>query len=219
MKVIVYTVNIGGYDNLHPSPKEAFITNDDFEYLYFTDGEAPLGWKKVQIESGDRKASRFWKINSHLLPGHDVSIYLDACYQFKKPISKFPALLEGCDIAVAPHQTNTNVYDHAINCIKLKLDNKLVIFEQVGRYAKEGLPEELILTENSLIIRANNKRIKQLNELWWEEYKAGSQRDQLSLPYALWKIEPRLKILPFSARENKWLTNWAKHNRSREWTT
>jgi hypothetical protein len=212
MKVIVYTVNIGGYDKLNPSPKVIWQDSADFEYLYFTDGEAPAGWKKVEIKKGDRKASRFWKINSHLLPPHDISIYLDACYCFKKDIKELPDLLEA-DIAVCKHP-EPDVWSHAITCLWYRLDDPKVIFNQMGRYS--DLPEH-ILTENSLIIRKNNVIIQELNEIWWDEYLNGSQRDQLSLPYALWKSQANLQILPFSARDNDLLDNWANHLQSHEW--
>jgi hypothetical protein len=212
MKIIVYTVNIGGYDKLNPAPVHP---NPDFEFLYFTDGEAPDGWNKVEIESGDRKASRFWKINSHLLPPHDISIYVDASAYWKKFPAKMINYLDDCDIGLPEHPTTNCVYDHALKCLQLKLGTLMVIFKQVGRYANEGLPQNFGLTENGLIIRKNNAKIKELNELWWKEYQEGSQRDQLSMPYALWKVKPKLKILPFSARENKWFTNNLMHLKSR----
>jgi hypothetical protein len=162
MKVIVYTVNIGGYDKLNPAPSP-FYPNDEFEFLYFTDGEAPDGWKKVQIESGDRKASRFWKINSHLLPPHDISIYVDASAEWKKFPIKLPNYLEDKDIGLPPHPNCECVYDHAIKCIQLKLGDPLIIFKQVGRYAGEGIPKNNGLTENNLILRRNNGKIKELN--------------------------------------------------------
>jgi hypothetical protein len=213
MKVIVYTVNIGGYDKLNPAPPNC---NPNIEFLYFTDGEAPDGWKKVEIESGDRKASRFWKINSHLLPPHDVSIYVDASAEWKKLPSKLINYLEDYDIGLPPHPTTNCIYDHALKCMTLKLGNVPIICGQVGKYFREGMPEKLGLTENGLILRKNNAKIKELNRLWWKEYSEGSQRDQLSMPYVLWKVKPKLKILPFSARENKWFTNNLIHLKSRQ---
>jgi hypothetical protein len=217
MKVIIYTTNLGGYDKLQPSPKHIYpMIEDTFEYLYFTDGEAPEGWTKVEMKKGDRKDSRFYKINSHLLPPHDISIYLDACYFFKKPLHQIIEQFKG-DIAISKHGKDTCVYQHAGTCLLMELDNPQTIAKQIGKYANAGLPRQLGLTENSFIIRRNNGIIKELNELWWKEYVEGSQRDQLSLPYALWKVKPNLQILPFSARDNKWLGGWSQHNKSNKW--
>jgi len=173
MKVIVYTVNIGGYDKLNPIPRG---DNPDFEWLYFTDGEAPDGWTKMPIESGDRKDSRYWKINSHLLPPHDISIYVDACATWGRYPTRLPEYLKG-DIALPTHPNCGCVYKHAELCMRLELDDKLEIFKQVGKYANEGLPINNGLTENGFILRKNNQAVKELNELWWKEYQEGSQRD------------------------------------------
>jgi hypothetical protein len=217
MKTIVYTTNLDGYDALHESPKSKWsFVDKDIEYLYYTDGEAPSGWEKVPMKTGDRKASRFYKINSHLLPPHDISIYIDASYIFKKPMGAILDNLRG-DIAISAHGKDNCLYKHAVTCITCKLDDPIEVFKQVGRYAQEGYPRDIGLTENSLIIRRNNGIIKELNELWWQEYQRGSQRDQLSLPYALWKVKPKFNLLPFSARENKWLGNWGIHLKDRKW--
>ncbi len=215
MKVIVYTVNIGGYDELHESPRAKWQNiHDDVDYLYFTDGEAPDGWTKVTHETGTRKDSRYWKINSHLLPPHDISIYLDASYEFQKPITKILEDFNG-DIGLCRHPHNSLIR-HANNCIALSLDDPEVIQKQIGRYTLEGLPD-IPLSENSLLVRRNNGIIKVLNETWWEEYSQGSQRDQLSLSYARWKANPVEYWFPFSARENKYLSNWCNHKKSRQW--
>jgi hypothetical protein len=217
MKVIVYTVNLGGYDKLNPAPNHYAGFSNDFRFLYFTDGEAPEGWEKVpiEIEMGGRKESRFWKMNSHLLPEHDISIYVDAGCQWVRHPAKMVSYLADGDIGLCEHPKEKCIYQHAYNCMRLKLDNIIPIFKQIGKYADEGMPEGLGLTENCVILRANNKHVKKINELWWKEYKEGSQRDQLSLPYVLWKLKPKVTIMPFSSRENKWFSNNLIHLKSR----
>jgi hypothetical protein len=212
MRILVYSINLGGYDHLHQSPKSRWKNiEDDFEYLYFTDGEAPDGWTKVSHETGTRKDSRYLKINSHLLPPHDISIYVDAAFIFTKPLQNILELIDLKDIALAPHGKDNCVYKHGITVIMNKLDEPYTVFKQLGRYANEGMPTDLGLTENGFIIRRNNGIIKELNELWWQEYQQGSQRDQLSLPYALWKVQPELTLLPFSLRSNKYFSNFCNH--------
>jgi hypothetical protein len=208
MKIIVYTTNLGGYDELYSPPKWEHIVQP--EYLYYTDGEAPDGWIKIPMPKGNRKDSRYYKINSHLLPPHDVSIYIDACYKIKKPLNQLVNFVEETDIAICPHHHRT-FRRHAEMCIELGLDDKETIQKQIIKYGDLQVP----LTENSLIIRKNNAIIKELNELWWREYLEGSQRDQLSLPYALEQVKPKLTILPFSARDNKYLHGWHQHRHNK----
>ena len=206
-KIIVYTVNLGGYDDLHPAPKDKKV-----EYLYYTDGDkAPKGWKLVKISSGGRRESRYLKINSHLLPPHDYSIYIDSCYMIKKPLAELVFFLGDRNIALAEHPRDKCVYQHAKRVISLKLDNTGIINRQMKKYKDKRLPKDFLMSENCLIIRKNNQKVRLLNELWWIEYVRGSQRDQLSFPYALWKTEEKVAWLPFSARKNRWLKNWANH--------
>jgi hypothetical protein len=211
MQIIVYTTNLGGYDELHPAPKD----KDGVHYLYYTDGEAPDGWEKVPMKQGGRKESRLYKINSHLLPPHDISIYIDACYKIKSPLSELALFIGDRDIALPEHGSDSCVYDHANRVISLNLDSRSVVRRQMKHYEKKHLPKKFGLSENCLIIRRNTSQVRLLNELWWQEYQKGSQRDQLSLPYALWKTKIKVAWLPFSARKNRWLDNWATHLKSR----
>ena len=213
MNTIVYTVNLDGYDNLYPSPKSLFTRPDNFRYLYFTDGDkCPDGWELVKIPKGCRRESRYWKINSHLLPEHNVSIYLDASFSFQKPLKKLLEYLRG-DMAICKHW-HENVFKHATVCGVLKLDKQGIINKQVAKYPPEV--GDIPLTENGLIIRKNNAIIKELNEEWWKEYEQGSCRDQISLPYAIWKVKPKITYFPFSVRNNRFLEWHSTHNKPRE---
>jgi len=213
--IIVYTVNLGGYDQRHEYPQRYSSKESNVRYLYYSDQPAPDGWEWIKIDSGGRRESRYMKINSHLLPEHDISIYIDASYVIQKPLTR---MLDGffADIGLCKHK-DINVVKHALTCIGCKLDDPKEIFKQVGRYLSEGMPD-IEVSENSLLVRRNNGIIKVLNETWWEEYSQGSQRDQLSMPYAIWKSNPMIQWFPFSARENKYLTNWGNHNFSNKWT-
>lgn len=211
-KIIIYTVNIGGYDKGHS-------IDLPHECLYFTDQKtAPKGWKHMLIKTGGRKESRKLKINSHLLPPHDISIYIDANLKTEKDITKLLKYLK-TDIAIPRHTRDMCVYQHARRCIALKLDNPVIIKKHIDKLRRNGMPRHYGLTENCFIIRRNNDRIKELNQLWWRTYKGGSQRDQLSLPYALWKTNTEVSYLPINYsdphhRINEWWSGWGKHLKS-----
>lgn len=215
MRVIVYTTNLNNYDSLHETPSKKFNMKDDFDYLYYTDTEAPNGWNKIEMTGDSRKESRYYKINSHLLPPHDVSIYVDANLSFLKGISNFPDFVKDHDVAIAKHGKDRNVYEHVGTCAHNGKDDPERMIRQVAKYIQEGLPEH-ILTENSIIIRKNNESVKKMNEIWWQEYLFGSERDQLSLPYAIWKSGAKLTLLPFSVRENEYMTGWNTHKEKKE---
>ena len=214
-KIIIYTTNLGGYDDLHDAPRHS----RNVEYLYYTDGESPKGWEKIEMkdtieDTSVRRESRYYKINSHLLPPHDISIYIDASYIIKKDIAELVMFLGDRDIALAEHERDNCVYQHAKRVLVLKLDTAGYVKKQVERYKRKGFPKDFGVSENCLIIRKNTQQVRLLNELWWIEYQRGSQRDQLSMPYALWKTGIKVAWLPFSARKNRWLKNWCVHLKS-----
>ena len=87
MKIIIYSVNTGGYDNLN-SPT---VVDPNVRYILFTDNKYYRSdiWEVNHVDFikeglDNRKIARFIKINSHLvLPKHDVSIWVDNCYRTK----------------------------------------------------------------------------------------------------------------------------------------
>lgn len=212
LKVIVYSTNLKGYDALHDAPPYKFNMSDDFQYLYYTDDLAPNGWEKIEMQGDSRKESRYYKINSHKLPPHDISIYVDASFNFTKGIKNWVDFVSEHDIAIAKHGKDENIYEHIGTCIHAEKDDPKKMIAQVSKYINEGLPEH-ILTENGIIIRRNNANVKLMNEIWWSEYIAGSERDQLSLPYALWKSGVKMTLLPFSVRENEYCNGWNTHKK------
>lgn len=60
--------------------------------------------------------------------------------------------------------------------------------EQMKFYEHEGLPKYTCYFENPVIIRkTNDDELKAVMRTWWEQIERFTHRDQLSLPYALWK--------------------------------
>ena len=143
MKVIVYTTNLNDYDHLHETPGVKFNMKDDFTYLYYTDGEAPNGWEKIEMKGSSRKESRYYKINSHLLPPHDISIYLDASFDFQRGIKNFPQFVADCDVALSKHGKDADIYEHLGTCIHAQKDEPFKMVKQVSKYIHEGLPPHI----------------------------------------------------------------------------
>ena len=86
-KIIVYSVNTGGYDELR-SPD---VYDPNIRYILFTDNKYFKSdvWEVNHVDFVDskldnRRKARYIKINSHLvLPNHDISIWVDHCYKPK----------------------------------------------------------------------------------------------------------------------------------------
>lgn len=219
-KIIVFTTNFNDYDEVKP-----IFPDFNVQYIAITDQKEDYwhyGWdnirqKKPRGVTNPRKLSRYYKINSHLLPPHDYSIYLDASLKLNFPPSFFVPMLGYYDIAICPHPNDNYLYEHYNTCVKFELDDPDIMKKQLDKYLKQGMPFNFGLTENCFIIRRNTPAIKKLNTLWWKEYKKGSQRDQLSLPYALWKTDTKVTYLPFNMRDSIFAEGWGQHLKDRRY--
>ena len=61
---------------------------------------------------------------------------------------------------------------------------------QIERYVSEGFPLDYGLLECNVIAADLHSRLgRRIFSNWWDEFLAsGSMRDQLALPYVLWKL-------------------------------
>jgi hypothetical protein len=60
------------------------------------------------------------------------------------------------------------------------------------KYEREGFPKNQGLFSTGFIVRRNNKNVANFNEIWWDEVKNYSARDQLSQVYSAWKCGLRI---------------------------
>lgn len=214
-KIAIYTSIMGGYEGLLPQKP---LKGADF--FCFTD--TPLKakpWKTVLVDpmplDSTRKA-RFHKIQPHLLfPDYDASIYIDGNIMLKgnpvewawqlldqKPMWGFshkPPGVQGRDCLYDEHQALLSFYEHG----KLK-DDPDVMNKQIARYRAEGYPEHNGLIFSMVLIRKHHDPgVKQAMEMWWNEVKQGSKRDQLSFNYVAWKSGLNFGFVPGDVRRHE----------------
>ncbi len=209
--LIAYTVCLGGYDEVRPPPPDPRV-----RWMLFTDGEPVDGFETVRIPSGWRRESRNIKINSHLLPPHEASVYFDACQEWtRSPADMLAELPTGAEWIGSRHPSASNAWAHAAQVKRFRLDRPEVVDEVLRemeplRQAMKCLP----FTENNLIVRRNTDGVRRCNEAWWRRYCAGSQRDQMSLPAAFLDSGMRPATFPFSGRANPWCGGFLRHRDS-----
>jgi len=187
---VVYTAVFGGYD-LVPKVNPAW----DCDFICFTDTPAliSVGWKVVVIQlNGESPASanRRYKILPHkYLDKYEYSLYVDGNIQILvDPSPLFRKYLENGNVAIPKHQDRNCAYAEAKLCIVGGRVNKEITERQMTRYAQDGFPEMFGMTENGILLRRHNdESVMALMDAWWIEYCCGGLRDQLSLPYLLWK--------------------------------
>jgi hypothetical protein len=98
----------------------------------------------------------------------------------------------GAELAVLPHPDRNCIYAEAHICAARNLDDPQIIMEQINQYKKENYPRDNGLIETSVLVRRNSKMVFKLGAEWFSEIGKYSVRDQISLPYVLWrnKIKP-----------------------------
>lgn len=189
-RIAVYTAVFNQYDEVKPPE----VVCNECDYFAFT--EVPFvcpPWKVIlaeQKEVDPRRAARRYKILSHILFDHYLlSMWMDGGTKLYGDTGRWiDEKIGDSEIAVKLHPTRNCAYDEAEACIAGKFDDPHVIAEQMARYKKEGYPEKNGLAWTDVLIRRHTKRVGKFNEMWWNEVKRGSKRDQLSFDRCLWKM-------------------------------
>ena len=187
---VVYTAVFGNYDTVSP-----VNPSWDCDFICFTDNPnfVSEGWQIVNVQLNNEspsQANRRYKMLPHeYLPNYERSLYIDGNIKLViDPSPLFEKYLNKCLIAIPKHQDRNCVYKEAQLCIKEGRVDKEITEKQMASYKSEGFPEKFGMTENGILFRKHrdNDAIKLMNA-WWEEYCNGGRRDQLSLPYLIWK--------------------------------
>lgn len=201
-RIAVFGAISGGYDLL--KDPEADVPGVD--YVLFTDGDIPEGslWQKRDFEfvSPDpTRTARFVKIHPHIyFADYDWAVWVDANLAIASDPREWVAgLSESTDLATWIHPLRTRVRDEAEACTARSKDDADTIREQMERYRKEGFPDIGGLWETSVFAsRPGRPAVAAFMNRWWAEILKGSRRDQLGLPYALWKSD--VSIEPIAPR-------------------
>lgn len=219
---VIYTAIFGGYDAL----QEPTVRPDGWDFVCFSDQQiSSKTWdvRVVEPTEGDpTRTARKYKILPHrYLGSYDVSIWMDGNLLVRGDVNEL----------VEKHLQNTNVavFDHAharhrdkekspdvSGSVREQLEKLLAMAEkgrvkddpavmqaQYERYQQEGFPDDNgILLSMVLLRRHNEPDVREAMELWWQEVKKGSKRDQLSFNYAAWKTGLDFVYIKENVREN-----------------
>lgn len=189
-KTAVYTSIFDNYDVLLDPKVEASAV----DYICFTDTDNYSSdiWETRIISDSElepNELNRKVKILAHEFLGeYDYSVYIDGNVQLIGDITDLIERYRKYDFAAPTHFLRDCVYKEGEAMIREKKGDPYKIREQLERYRKEGLPQNVGLSANSTLFRWHtNTRVRSLMESWWKEFHQSSRRDQLSLPYVAWK--------------------------------
>ena len=197
--VTVYSCVTNGYD----LPRAPLYAPAGLESVLFADGETS---RLVQSEDGfairriEDEASlafscnpnRYCKMHPAEFFDSDFAIYTDGNIQVICDLSEWCAIARASKTGVAMHAHSLRdcAFDEARVCITSRRGDPVAISKQMKRYEAEGFPRHFGMREATVIVSdLRNPLASGLLEAWWKEYLAsGSGRDQLALPYVLWKM-------------------------------
>ena len=202
-KIAVYTVITGGYDE----PKLPIYIDDTLDYYLFTDSgktqeNLPENFRALPIPEklnslSNAKKNRYMKLHpdefiTESITGkkYDYTIYIDGRTRITcdiKPLV-YSLIDSGKTIAIHDHFMRDDIYEEGqMMWIRGKVDRKGTR-KQLNVYKDEGMPKHFGLLENTVLIRkCNAPQIQDIMHQWWLQIEKFTHRDQLSLPYVLWK--------------------------------
>ncbi len=209
-KVVVYTAITGNYDHV----SEPATKVPGWKYLCFTDDAcitAP-GWEvSVLPKSGldQIRHSRLPKILAHrFLSGYDTSIWIDGNLEIQGDLEEFcKVALMHVDIAFFRHgDFRPSVAAEVDACWQAKKAPLEVMARQYESYCAAGFPDDAgIIPEAGVIARRHHRSdVRVAMEEWWGELLRHSARDQIGLPYVLWKRALPFKLLDHNLRTSPW---------------
>lgn len=198
-KKVVYTCIIGSYDKLW----DIKIPTKNVDYIVFTD-QAEITkesnyWKRSFIpkyimqkcDYNPILINRYIKMHpQELFPNYDYSLYVDGSIEIISEVDEcFSYINDQSGLALHTHRRRNDVYEEAKCCLALKRGNSQAIKKQIKKYKAEKLPKLSGLFEAGVIAcDLKNSTAKIILDKWYQEFKKSNiNRDQLILPYILWK--------------------------------
>jgi len=198
MKIVIYTCIVNNYDT--PLNVQRLVAQNKADFVCFTDNAKTKedGWEYRKIDTVIEgkykypKTNRHVKLNPHLyLNGYDINVYIDG----NKRIKDFNKLIDLChllhntdaNIVLSHHWGRSMIVAEIAECIRLGRDDKEVLVNQLKDYILDGFKDTTGLYMGSIQIRKFNEEMRVFMEAWWNEVEKHSYRDQVSLPYVIWK--------------------------------
>lgn len=214
--IVVYTALFGSYDTLG-----AVDPGWNCDFVCFTDNpdSIPEGWQIEFVPCNNESfatLNRRYKMLPHEYLGkYKRSLYIDANIKLiKDPTPLFNKYLNNGTIAIPMHPDRHCLYDEGLACIEHGKADEETVLQLLCRYKELGFPENFGLTENNVILRRHlDETVVSLMNEWWTEYCGGAKRDQLILPYLIWKNSIRLIYLREGPRISNRYFKIDLHNR------
>lgn len=198
-KFLVVTAITNGKDDL-VDPPEVFDNCDYVAYvdkMYFTDvwkQKSVLKFSTIDGHTHRRNAKPYKILSAVMFPEYEYVVWVDGNHQLKKnPQLILDEYGHDKDFLLFKHPDRFCVYEELMAVAGWQLDYKQLLEAQYAFYKAMNMPEKFGLFEMSTFIVKTTEPIKELQLMWWEQINRFSSRDQISLPYCLWKMNSKIK--------------------------
>ena len=201
-KKVVFTCITNRHDPCVITPS---FLNPDWDYICFCD-DPKYGpyhswpsavWQYAPIPDNIKdlspaKQARWIKLHPHILfPDYEESLWVDGNAEIIGDINELVSQ-EGITFIRHPYRDCT--YREQLSIWKDKKDSPLHTIPQTLKYLEGGLPYNYGLPETGYIYRKHHDpKCIEFMECWWKEILNGSYRDQLSVMWAVYKINPPIR--------------------------
>jgi hypothetical protein len=206
----VYTCITDDYDLLVPP----VYTSDEIRYICFTTRPdvQVSGWELRPIDvslSGYPPSlinRRYKFFPWDFLPQHEWSLYVDGNVRIlndPRPLIG-NSKASGIQLLAPAHTDRTTIREELQACIywgKIRGTAIPIAEERLSYYDSDGFVDTNRLTENNILFRPGDPGdVRPAMEMWWDELKYFAGRDQISLPYVIWKSGLSLRVLGATSR-------------------
>ncbi len=193
-KIAVYTCILGNYDDLI----EPLVISPECDYFIISDREPEYTTVFQYIDIAKvvpdyitdiTRKNRYCKINAYkIFPKYRFSIYFDGSIQLKDSMVDFVNTLPKTKLTVYCPMPWKSIYREAMSVLQNKREDEKLLMRQMEKYWLEGMPADFGVLACGVLIREHNNPVcKRIMKEWWIQLEQFSKRDQVSLPYVLWK--------------------------------
>jgi len=188
MDTIIYTCIINDYDELLPIETK-------HRAICFTDLQMSSdSWEVVKI-TPTQKIQKKIKICPQLfLPPHARNVWIDGNLF---PFDIDELIKDKNGFWLMSHPNRNCIYQEAVRCLEVKKDTPQNILPQIDKYRHENYPANNGMVTASVLIRDHSDPNIAFSNLWWDEVRQHSSRDQLSFNYAAWKLDLQYNTFPY----------------------
>lgn len=219
LKIAIYTAIFGGKDIVRDPL--GYEEDENIDYFLISDDENLKSncyniIYKEPIYDDITKNARYYKVMGlEVFKNYDFVIWHDANLQIiQDKVLNIITYAHNKEIAFFNHPDRNCIYDEAIKCIQLEKDYPFKILKQIFGYYIYGIKNESGLFETGIVVKNSKLISKEFLDVWWGEIKLKTRRDQLSLPFALKKLNIEPGIIDGCGGKNEF-TFFSKHNHSK----